>query len=252
MTYKELEQQLFGRCKDKRVMGNNTWLERRDTNTLAIRLHSTDILTFTFEPEKVIVNTGGWKTVTTKDRVNKYLPEPWRIYQKNRQWFWCSWHDGNRIEPGLFNDGDWLNWDDAQWHLHASATTKAGECKAEKDRKLIQSVDAYAKLCASKIPLPMPGNGDCWFCLSYDEKNDKTWGEYSQDKDHILSHMSEKYVVPSLVMRAMRKGNVGPFWYHVAFMTDAKLDRDTQVDSARDVVRKAVRKYLSAELGLVR
>lgn len=50
-----------------------------------IKLYATDILQFI--GNKIILNTGGYKTVTTKARINQFLPNNIRVYQKNRQWF---------------------------------------------------------------------------------------------------------------------------------------------------------------------
>lgn len=94
MNYQTANAMLTGRCKERRKIGNNTYLIRRGKE-IAIRLHQTDIITLTDENE-IIVNTGGWHTVTTKARLNEYLPIG--IYQKSGEWFW---HHGDK-----FRDGD--------------------------------------------------------------------------------------------------------------------------------------------------
>lgn len=74
-TYAELEAELYhkghGARMEQRKMGNNTWLIRRGNNVV-VRLHRTDILTFTPD-ERVILDHGGWDTVTTKHRMNMFL-----------------------------------------------------------------------------------------------------------------------------------------------------------------------------------
>lgn len=50
-----------------------------------IRLYSTDILKI--EGEKIILNSGGYKTHTTKSRINEFLPGDIRVYQKDFKWF---------------------------------------------------------------------------------------------------------------------------------------------------------------------
>ncbi len=78
-TYLELDKQLQGRCRESRKLANNTYLKRRWHGTIAVLLHNTDVLTF--HPNgKIEVNTGGYDTVTTRDRVNNYLPKPWKVY----------------------------------------------------------------------------------------------------------------------------------------------------------------------------
>ena len=50
-----------------------------------IRLYATDILQF--KGDKIILNSGGYKTITTKSRINQFLPGGIRVYQKNGEWF---------------------------------------------------------------------------------------------------------------------------------------------------------------------
>lgn len=71
MYYIDLIEKLGKR--DRRKLQNNTYLERRDNGALAVALHSTDVLTF-YPSGHVTLNTGGWLTRTTADRINTYLP----------------------------------------------------------------------------------------------------------------------------------------------------------------------------------
>lgn len=77
-------------------LGNNTYLEAiaervysegripEERITIAVRLHSTHIVRF-YEDGRVTLHTGGWQTVTTKDRLNEFITS--RIYQKNHNWY---------------------------------------------------------------------------------------------------------------------------------------------------------------------
>lgn len=57
--------------RDTRKVANNTYLQRRSEGRLAVKLHNTDILTF--HPDgSVVFTTGGWKTMTTKERMNRF------------------------------------------------------------------------------------------------------------------------------------------------------------------------------------
>jgi hypothetical protein len=42
-------------------------------------VHTHDVLTF-YPDGSVSINAGGWETVTTKERINSYLPGDWRVY----------------------------------------------------------------------------------------------------------------------------------------------------------------------------
>jgi len=50
-----------------------------------IRLYSTDILKF--QGDKIVLNSGGYNTVTTKARINQFLPAGLRVYQDNYKWY---------------------------------------------------------------------------------------------------------------------------------------------------------------------
>ncbi|KKL46278.1 hypothetical protein LCGC14_2347120, partial [marine sediment metagenome] len=92
MDYKTLDAKLTGRCKHSRKLANNTWAERRPPprgadefpDEIAIRLHNTDVLTF-YADGRVRYDSGGWKTVTTKDRMNTY--GLWPVYPERGRWY---------------------------------------------------------------------------------------------------------------------------------------------------------------------
>ena len=81
--------------KTTRKLGNNTY-GRIEGDSVAIRLHSTDVVTFTTD-NKVILDTGGWSTVTTKARMNQYLPTGYGVYQHDYEWF-IALPDGEPVE----------------------------------------------------------------------------------------------------------------------------------------------------------
>ncbi len=52
---------------------------------MGVRFHSTRILTF--HPEGTFtVNTGGYRTATTKQRLNALLPAGYRVFSKAYAW----------------------------------------------------------------------------------------------------------------------------------------------------------------------
>lgn len=84
MNYAEAVAILTGRCKTRRKLENNTylWRDSEDSCVVSIRLHATDILTF-YQSGRIQVDTGGWNTLTTRDRINRYLPKPWHVYSEH-------------------------------------------------------------------------------------------------------------------------------------------------------------------------
>lgn len=70
--------------KVKRI-GHNTWLVTSDNGVERIVFHKTAILTF--RPDGgVTLRAGGWKTVTTKERLNRY-GKTFGVWGERGEWF---------------------------------------------------------------------------------------------------------------------------------------------------------------------
>ena len=67
----------------KRKLGNNTYLVVRDDGGFGVRLHNTEVVIH-YE-DKIVLDTGGWYSVTTKARMNEYTP--FHICQKDYDWY---------------------------------------------------------------------------------------------------------------------------------------------------------------------
>lgn len=81
---------LDGRPVDRRKVANNTWTVRsidEDGPFISIVLHETRVLTVRPDPLRVVINSGGWRTVTTAARIRDYLARP----------FGVTWSDGGRV-----------------------------------------------------------------------------------------------------------------------------------------------------------
>lgn len=86
MNYTQAQEILAkGRNKDSRTIANNTRVIRRG-ECIAIQLHQTDILTI-WPDNRVLLDVGQWRTVTSKARLNEYLPSGWRITQTKNVWY---------------------------------------------------------------------------------------------------------------------------------------------------------------------
>lgn len=211
-------------ARGSRKIGNNTYLQRSGEN-IAVRLHSTEILTFKPSGEAV-VNTGGWKTVTTKARLNEYLPCQLGIGQTRGQWYWLK--GGERL--GVFSDGDTITADGVPI---ISATTDGEEA----GKALRKRIASFAKLCGEKLPLPAPSGGDCWHCALCDSQGE-SMGDSFGDVSHLESHLEEGYCVPSLVAAALKEAGCGPLYFQFCFGKEAPPAFCGQT------VRRAVQKFL--------
>lgn len=188
MNYQEAVTQL--RNKTRRKIANNTYLETREGGAIAVRLHNTDILTF--RPGETVFNSGGWLTVTTKERFNRFTPLG-RFYSDKGEWFL---NVGTWEKPQLYAYQDGLTVHDNGTVSNAAPDNRALHRKWKREAKAYASAYVEA-LRAGNVA--MPSGGDCWGCCMVTDKGETLMG----GADHILSHFEERYFVPSLAQRAL-------------------------------------------------
>lgn len=188
--------------RESKKLANNTYLIRKGDN-FAIRLHNTDVVTIT--PENTfILNSGGWQTKTTKERINEFTNA--RIAQKGGLWYM---RDGS-----LFYDGIIVNQSgDVVSEIKPVTDTKT--LKAKVDRMIKTYIDGFIQDIKDN-GLSDPSSGDCWCCCMFKD---------SKDVGHIISHFEEKYYVPSLLWQAVqRRGNPALCWQ--MFKSNPDMFRD--------------------------
>jgi hypothetical protein len=217
----------------------------RDGENLAVRLHATNVVTY--HPDgRITLDSGGWRTVTTKDRIDKYAPI--NLWTRNGQWFvGPNWNYTGA--EAIYQDGMVINPD-----LSFSGVMSLKEAKAE--QKLRSEVRKYAKgyLAALKAgKVPAPSGGDCWYCSLKEVGTGKPLGELTDkgQNGHIREHMKKKYYVPSLAWNALEAmGASQVMRLNLAVyqgMTDQKPWPGDFVD---EQIEKAIRRYCYRELGL--
>lgn len=85
MTYREAVKLVHGKTnRQSRKIANNTYAEIEHDDSVSISLHGTTVVKF-FPNGLVQLNSGGYRTHTTKERINRYSPVG--VYQKNWEWF---------------------------------------------------------------------------------------------------------------------------------------------------------------------
>ena len=77
----------------RKRIAHKTWLEK-ERNSFKVTLHNTVVIENT--GTEIILNSGGWRTRTTKERINRFLPAGYRVYQKSFDWF--------VVKPNIEND----------------------------------------------------------------------------------------------------------------------------------------------------
>lgn len=239
MNYQSADAKLTGRNRERRKLANNTYLERRGEN-IAVRLHETDVLTFAPDGS-VTLDSGGWKTVTTKARMNEYLGHGLRISQSRGQWYVYDY--SKRMDIAVYADG-----------MRITSDGKLDGCEslqAAKDAiKLRARVQRYAAgyvkaLFAGKVP--KPDAGDCFYCLMREVNTGKPLGECTKDHDHLMSHIEEKYYVPSLLQRAFETGSVSHVmrWAVAEKWYPEQMPESNGHSFADDYTRVSIQKVLS-------
>lgn len=187
MNYKNAIELLNG--KNRKKLEFQTYLEKRGEN-VAVLLHETDVILF-YPDDKIVLNSGGWKTKMTKDRINNYSPVS--ISQKNGIWYVI--HNGKEVifKDGITIDGEKITGDGGTNNKILLKTKKEAQ-------KYINNFIEKFKNSEIKIP----SRGDCWYCSLKEVESHKPLGDVISD-NHILEHIREKYYVPSLFLNAMNE-----------------------------------------------
>lgn len=79
-TFSELDKILGD--KFSVTIGNNTAATRMTDGGIAITLHKNKIAEL-YRDDVIMVSLAGWDSVTTRERVNQFLPNNYRIFQKS-------------------------------------------------------------------------------------------------------------------------------------------------------------------------
>jgi hypothetical protein len=205
--------------ENSHIVGRNTLEITYKNGNRAIRFHDTDIITFKKDGD-IILTTGGWHTITTKERLSKPF-SPFYITSRKGIWY--------INETIIFYDGIVLN--------------EKGEVKSEqktidfkKINKIKKDIKKYISIIDTIETLPLPNNGDCWHCLFHDKDN-RALGDLTKDTDHLRSHIEEGYIHGSILVNAMRERGY----------REEQIGYHYQMN-LRDTFKRALRRYLNKKL----
>ena len=204
-----------------RKVANNTFRYTTEDGCEVFRLHTTDVVT-RLPDGRIKLNSGGWKSPTTKDRMNAFAPG-YRITSGRGGWYVSSGLPYMLPKSVAFYDGMILP--DALDNPSAEDQSAQREADA---KKLKKEIATFAKLYEKGIP--MPSAGDCWLCMLPD----------NGDTEHLREHMREGYAHGTLAVNAMR-------W---AGHDDKSIGFHVRSDFASHIVVLTVRRYLQFKLGL--
>ena len=214
-SYPQTKKQILNGCtkpvSKSKKLANNTYRIEYANGTSAIRFHDTDVVTF--DGGKTVLNSGGFKTVSTKDRISQF--SGLRISQVNGLWFvnGFDFYDGITFVNGK--------------------PLKVKNHNLKKVNKLKKQIASFVAGIDKLDKLPVPNGGDCWDCCMKTEDG-KTMGDLSHS-DHLINHVKENYLHGSLIVNALKEGGY----------------RDEQLPfifNFKPVVKRQLRKYLQRHI----
>lgn len=215
MNFREARETLErGRNPNRRKIYNNTTLELLGSGLLndhyiGLRLHDTVIIKY--YPDYMILDSGGWRTVTTKARLNAYVPNVY-IGQEKGIWY---------ISGSLFYDGIKI---DYKGNILSKIRLPDATIKENKRvKKLVRKYALDFVEAWRKDDFSLPSNEDCWYCLFKDEDG-TIFGDFNDVDIHIQHHIEGSYFVPSLLLNALTEaGYSNPgFIYQYKSLGDSK------------------------------
>jgi hypothetical protein len=212
--------------KNPKKLGNNTWAYVKHDGSLGIKLYSTEILVF-YKNGDIKFNTDSYRTKTTRDRLNRYQDRI-RMYQERGFWYFSM---KGKKTGSFFNDGLIIT---KRGKVKGNLSVESINTLKEKKKELKKSVDTYVKGYMRELEegkIARPDGGDCLICrLS------------PLEEGHILSHIEEKYYVPSLLLNALNYYST-PFIRSLAYILMSQRDDEFKRESGitENSIRMAVR-----------
>lgn len=155
--------------------------------------------------------------------------------------------------------------------FESAAAELTGRCETRRkvaNNTLKRKIAAFTKGYMAAFmagDVPAPSGGDCWFCLMTVTNGNgagKGLGEASHDTDHILSHIEQKYYVPSLLNRAVKRFPVSQAANHcIAAMWSKEVPPEYATmsridimggfkDIAHEQLQKSLKRYINEQLGM--
>jgi hypothetical protein len=241
--------QLMSTARDAsagKPIANNTRLMDVGAGCYAVRLHSTDVLTYAPDGS-VTYHASGWRTVTTKQRMNEYGADGFRVYSNRGQWRLYAY--GRRDASGEVQS--WPYADGITVHADGSVTG-AGEDTARELAQLRRRASEYARGYVSAMfagEVEAPSAGDCFYCAMAEVSTGRPLGRAVGDTSHMAMHLAERYYVPSLIHNAARELGAS----QAARAAIAELQSGNPSGWApivRDQLTRLVRRYVLRELGM--
>ena len=198
----------------KRKLAHATYM-REENGIKSLRYHDTDVVVIDVGRGHYTLNSGGWRTKTTKDRINAHING--YINQDKGVWYYNPPDGGQKVK---FTDGMVI---DTHGDVVSGGAPVGDDQRTKELRKGIKRlVDMI-----TEDNLPVPADGDCLICK----------GIFREKTSCLEIHVEEGYLHGSLLVNAMRHS----MW------DDGRIALHYQIGST-DIFRRALRKYLNHHL----
>ena len=190
----------------RRKLQNHTYMERIDEHTVGVKLHDTYVVKL-HDDGSTSLDSGGWHTMTTKDRINAYIEWPLVVTSDRGRWYLArGWTDKiHRFFDGIRFDAEGKVLNPRRAEMEAQEAREKGI-----EKRMRNYIREY--IAALKVGIPMPGPGDCWGCTT------EAMGD-----SHLLDHFDEDYFVPSLLVNAYRERGYGDYRLVMAMDLDYEM-----------------------------
>ena len=188
-----------GKVRDSLRLENNTTAVRLPDG-VAVQLHETDVVTFR-DDGTVVLNSGGWDTKTTRDRLHRYAPGASVGRRDGVTWVTTNAGqfplvDGFEYRP---KTGEVLT-DPAQLASVITQDDRRKEARRVARRFLHSMTPEEARDLGRRLEVS-DFAGDCFLCRRTTDGD--VLGE-AVGSPHVSFHVAERYYVPLLFVNALR------------------------------------------------
>lgn len=158
-----------------------------------------------------------------------------------------EWNDRNRTP---FFDGIVVDIDGyAERDRIEKVAKKLARIEAKK-KTMHNKINKYVDICIEELKkgINMPGAGDCFYCMM--TTKGEPLGNATSNHDHLIMHMKERYVVPALLVNALRdRGyrDVG-IYFHLGMNADLGTMGGPDSNASYDQVKRDLKTYLTKRL----
>ena len=215
-----------------RVTAPNTVEYQTPEGKRVVRLHKTNIIEFLHRNGDIRLNSGGWQTVTTKERLNRFLPGL-RIYSDRGVWMVSN---GGDFDNGVaFYDGMILR------SGRVPLPTKQDEQRKRGTLRLKARIKRFVNQLDKMDTLPEPSLGDCLYCQMNISGGVNT---KTANPGHLASHITvkENYLHGSLLYNALAWAGYRVESIPIHFRMFNRGSKTT--------MKSSLNRYLKAQLGV--